>query len=221
MFCCVFFFPVKSKIQSLPCVIIQIIEHVRRKMVLKAVYRGKKRLMTMKSSVTRSTFVCQTSLHQVEIQKKKTEWDNKSHERVKHRAGGLCVQLIARRSRLTFPLTALNFSQYQDCQIERREEGGEVRRGRGKPRQKVGLDRGVFSVHLWEEEGMCAHMFWCSKGSACPSVITWWCVTKVRAVCELNHDSSSTQRTKLILSTYSLWSEASPETFALVLIRHY
>lgn len=51
----------------------------------------------------------------------------------------VCAPQIALRSRLTFPLTALNFSQCQACQrkTERGSERGEVKRGRGKPRQKV------------------------------------------------------------------------------------
>lgn len=74
----------------------------------------------------------------------------------------VCVQQIALRSRLTFPLTALNFSQCQHCQVEReerREGGGEnnVRR----PGRTV------------SREAVRASVFWRSKASVCPPIITW------------------------------------------------
>lgn len=79
----------------------------------------------------------------------------------------VCVQQIALRSRLTFPLTALNFSQCQDCQRarmrEREREGGEVRRGRGKTTSEGG--DGVSSLSE-RGDGVCACMFWHSNVSA-------------------------------------------------------
>lgn len=59
-----------------------------------------------------------------------------SHESV-------CVLQTALRSRLTFPMTAVNFSQCWDCQgeKERKTEGGGMLRVREKPRQKVGLEQ--------------------------------------------------------------------------------
>lgn len=104
---------------------------------------------------------------------------------------GVCAQRIALRSCLTFPLTALNFSQCQDCQRGRRRErgregwegGGEyhVRRlgwskeGGGRWREGVYLSVSGDGVH--------ACMFWRGKVSARSPIITWWCVMKVRPVC--------------------------------------
>lgn len=141
------------------------------------------------SSVTPFRVVCQMSTSWKRKKKKKSrEWKNESRECVCGTLWGgfVCVQQIALRSCLTFPLTALNFSWCQDCQRERRRE-------RGRERWEGGGEYHVRRLG-WSEEGggVClsvsgdtvrACMFWRGKVSACSPIITCWCVMKVRPVC--------------------------------------
>lgn len=123
----------------------------------------------------------------------------------------VCVLQIALRSRLTFPLTALNFSQCQDCQREkgrkrevRWEGGGEnhVRRLGRRPEFFLFLGGGGLSVHLGAET---ACMLICFGAARFLSVLpsspgdVWW-----RSGLSVGQSPTrgSTQATRLTLPWY-------------------
>jgi len=161
-------------------------------------------------NVTCYMLVCQMSLCLMEIR----GWSEKISliNVCEVSCGGLCVQQIALRSCLTFPLTALNFSQCQDCQIERRR--GRGRRGEkreGKTTSEGRVRARILSVRLRVKEGTCPCAFWHSKVSACPPIITWWCVMKVRSVCLCSETMSVVLHRKPDWYRLDMGTEAKPK----------
>lgn len=134
-----------------------------------------KQLFLMINNVTQSRVVSNVSRN---FSEKCLEWV--SWMCVWHHIS-VCVQQIAQRSCLTFPLTALNFSQCQDCQRQRAREGGEVGRGRGKTASEGG--DGVSSLRA--ETAYVLVRFGTVTFLPVLPIITWWCLMKVRPVCGL------------------------------------
>lgn len=136
-----------------------------------------KQLFLMINSVTQSRVVSNVSHN---FSEKRSARMSLMHACVWHHIS-VCVQQIAQRSCLTFPLTALNFSQCQDCQRARMRESERGRWG-GKGEGKNHVRRWGWSEQFESGDGVCACMFWhcnvsarsphhhlvmCDEGQAC------------------------------------------------------